>query len=263
MGVEKIRLLKAREIDCRVGTCKKNGFSLLLYKNARVDMDLLDEKYGVDGWQREHREIKGHLFCCVSIWSGSRWIVKEDVGTESNAESTKGEASDSFKRACVNVGIGRELYTAPFIWVNAWQKNNNSVIIERGNKFSTYEKLSVSEIKYNEDREINHLVIVDSDNRERYRFVDYSNVPIEQSKPISGQPDPFKEPKEKSLKEQTKELSLIEKFKKNIIEMGKNPVLKEFEKTEFRGKFKTATTLESLKNLSVEMELAIQTKGRK
>lgn len=121
-----IRLLNANEIDCRVGTCTEKGFSILLYKNARVDMQILDEVYGNSNWQREHKEIKGNLYCGVSIWDEKKqqWITKWDCGVESNTEKEKGESSDSFKRACFNVGIGRELYTAPFIWIEGRVKEN-------------------------------------------------------------------------------------------------------------------------------------------
>ena len=117
----KFRTLKEDEIECRVGQISAKGFTLLLYKNARVDMDLLDETVGAGNWQRDHKELKGNIYCGVSIWDETKkqWITKWDCGTESNTEKEKGEASDSFKRACVNVGIGRELYTSPFIWVNA------------------------------------------------------------------------------------------------------------------------------------------------
>ena len=152
-----IRLLKASEIECRVGSVKNNGMSLLLYKDARADMKILDETFGFDGWKREHQLIDGKLFCTVSIWSDKRgeWITKQDVGTESNAEKEKGQASDAFKRACVNFGIGRELYTSPFIWVKGYEK---------------YEKFDVKEIGYNEDREINYLVITDSKGNECFKF---------------------------------------------------------------------------------------------
>ncbi len=113
------RELKASEIECRVGQVFKNGLALLLYKDARVDMAILDETVGQARWQREHYEVKGNLYCRVGIKIDNEWIWKADCGTESNTEAQKGESSDSFKRACVNWGIGRELYTAPFIWVSA------------------------------------------------------------------------------------------------------------------------------------------------
>lgn len=120
----KFRDLRADEIECRVQSVKENGLVLLLYKDARVDMNILDETVGPSNWQREHYECKGNLFCRVGIgiaqqYGESEWVWKSDCGTESNTEAQKGEASDSFKRACFNWGIGRELYTAPFTWIPA------------------------------------------------------------------------------------------------------------------------------------------------
>ncbi len=111
------RDLTAGDVECRIGMCKENGLQLLLYKDARVDMNILDESVGQERWQREHYEVKGNLYCRVGIRFESGWVWKADCGTESNTEEQKGEASDSFKRACVNWGIGRELYTAPYIWI--------------------------------------------------------------------------------------------------------------------------------------------------
>ena len=165
-----IRTLKANEIECRIGSLKNNGLSLLLYKDARADMKILDETFGFDGWERSHEVIDGKLFCTVRVWSEKRncWISKQDVGTESNAEKEKGQVSDSFKRACVNLGIGRELYTAPFIWVS-------------GN-FDKYEKFDVKEIGYNEDREIINLVITDSEGNIVYNFKNGKQVFIKKTK---------------------------------------------------------------------------------
>lgn len=127
----KFRDLRADEIECRVQSVKENGLVLLLYKDARVDMNILDETVGASNWQREHYECKGNLFCrvgiCVETKKGEtvfpEWVWKSDCGTESNTEAQKGEASDSFKRACFNWGIGRELYTAPFTWIPAEKCN--------------------------------------------------------------------------------------------------------------------------------------------
>lgn len=123
----KFRDLKASEIDCRIQSVHKEGkgLILLLYKDARVDQNILDETVGAENWQREHYECKGNLFCRVGIDRNRGmdeepcWVWKADCGTESNTEAQKGEASDSFKRACFNWGIGRELYTSPFIWIPA------------------------------------------------------------------------------------------------------------------------------------------------
>lgn len=120
------RDLTANEVDVRIGQVAKDGsyLTLLLYKDARCDMAILDETVGAENWQREHYECKGNLFCKVGINTNynksdsvPNWVYKSDCGTESNTEAEKGEASDSFKRACVNWGIGRELYTAPLIYI--------------------------------------------------------------------------------------------------------------------------------------------------
>ena len=93
----------------------------------------------------------------VGTWK-KQWIAKEDTGTESNTEKEKGLASDSFKRACFNWGIGRELYTAPFIYISA-----DKVKIEPKNgKPSTYDKFEVSQIGYDEHKSINMLVVINS-----------------------------------------------------------------------------------------------------
>jgi hypothetical protein len=122
------RVLTANEVDVRIGQVAKDGSYLtcLLYKDARADMIILDETVGTENWEREHYECKGNLFCKVGInvdynreTDFPNWVYKSDCGTESNTEAEKGEASDSFKRACVNWGIGRELYTAPFIYIPA------------------------------------------------------------------------------------------------------------------------------------------------
>lgn len=158
--MKEIRLLKAEEIECRVGIVKENGLSLLLYKDARVDQKILDETFTPFGWQRFHQVIGGSLYCTVEVWDEEKhqWIEKQDVGVASNAEAEKGQASDSFKRACVNWGIGRELYSAPFIWIPA----EKAGIQMKNNKWYTNEAFHVSRIEYGEDRSICSLVIVNS-----------------------------------------------------------------------------------------------------
>lgn len=114
-----MRELRADEIEVRVAQCSRNGVSLLLYKDSRCDMRILDETFGVTGWRDSYQSINGELFCTIEIWDTgkSQWIAKQSNGTPSNMEAEKGRASDAFKRAGFMLGIGRELYTAPFIWV--------------------------------------------------------------------------------------------------------------------------------------------------
>ena len=167
------RVLTADEIECRVAQVGKTtngaGCSLLLYKDARCDQRLLDETVGCFSWKREHQLINGNLYCTVSIKSpDGEWVSKQDVGTESNTEAVKGEASDSFKRACFNWGIGRELYTAPRIFVTL----ASSEVTETQGKVRVSPKVSfkVANIGYDEKRNINALTIVDGTGAVRYEL---------------------------------------------------------------------------------------------
>lgn len=142
------RDLKSSEIDCRPAMINEKGISLLLYKDARVDQDILDETVGAMDWQRKH--TRDNANCIVSIWDNEKkqWIEKEDTGTESNTEKEKGLASDSFKRACFNWGIGRELYTAPFIWIPAEKVNITKKNDSKGKIiYSTSDKFYVEKIQ--------------------------------------------------------------------------------------------------------------------
>ena len=156
-----IRLLRENEIECRTATVRKNGVSILLYKDARVDQRILDETFGLFGWKRSHQSIDGNLYCTVEILDrdSGEWVSKQDVGTTGYTEKEKSQASDSFKRACFNWGIGRELYSAPFIWIPAGKAN----IRQNGDKYYCNDHFAVAEISYNRDREITGLVIVNSD----------------------------------------------------------------------------------------------------
>ena len=164
----KIRLLKASEIECRVGSISDKGVSLLLYKDARADQRILDETFGIFGWKLSHQCIDGNLYCTVEILDKETgtWIAKQDVGTAGKVENEteKSQASDSFKRACFNWGIGRELYTAPFIWIPAERTD----IQKRNEKFFCNDRFSVAAISYTSERIISSLSIVNSKNKVVY-----------------------------------------------------------------------------------------------
>ena len=157
------RDLYADEIECRVAQAAQNGVSLLLYKDARCDQNILDETVGPMSWMRQH--TRDNANCFVSIWDENKqmWVGKEDTGTESNTEKEKGLASDSFKRACFNWGIGRELYTAPFIWVpaSACEKLEKD---DRSGKWKCNDKFEVASIAI-ENKKIVGLSIRNSKTR--------------------------------------------------------------------------------------------------
>lgn len=175
------RNLNVSEIECRISTVKSSGLSLLLYKDARCDMSVLDETVGSENWQRSHELINGNLFCNVGInvnyldpSATPAWVWKQDVGTESYTEKEKGQASDSFKRACFNWGIGRELYTAPFIWIpsDKCEIKESGKTDQRGNKTMTcFDRFRVEQILY-ENKKIVALSIKNERSNQRVFMMD-------------------------------------------------------------------------------------------
>ena len=163
--MEEIRLLSKEDIEVRVAQTlagnNKVRVNLLLYKNARVDMKIMDDLFTPMGWKRTHKLIGDRLYCCVEVYNPEtkEWICKEDVGVESNTEAEKGQASDSFKRACVNWGIGRELYTAPKITI---ELNENEYTKDQNSRIKVWAYFSVKSIGYDsKTRTITSLEIQD------------------------------------------------------------------------------------------------------
>jgi hypothetical protein len=182
----KFRRLNANEIDARVSTISEKGCSLLLYKDARVDQNILDETVGPEYWKRSHQLIGNNLYCTVSIYNKELgvWVDKQDVGTESYTEKEKGQASDSFKRACFNWGIGRELYTAPFIWVKA----GDVKIEDKNGKSTTYDTFSVRDIGYDNDGNINRLKIYNEKQKKvAYIYGKTDSTPITEEEQFDNQ----------------------------------------------------------------------------
>jgi hypothetical protein len=157
-----MRKLKANEIECRVAQVSAKGCSLLLYKTARVDRAILDEEFGVMNWQNDFKVIDGKMYGGIGVSrsanGNTEWIWKWDCGTESNTEQEKGQASDCFKRAGFKWGIGVELYTAPFIFIQCETVRNSAGKYELVNKYVKYE---VQEIGYADNGDIDKLVIID------------------------------------------------------------------------------------------------------
>ena len=174
-----IRTLYPEEIELKVQMVRQNGACFILYKDSRVDMNLLDEAFGPLGWKNEHFVLDGKTFCTISIWDSvkNEWITKSNVGSLDNnngaggSAKVKGEISDSFKRAATVVGIGRELYTAPFIWIGADKIEIRQQGDGKDAKYSTNTPLHVSMIEYDEKRRISLLEIQkDRDGQVVYRY---------------------------------------------------------------------------------------------
>ena len=165
----KFRELKADEIEVRVSRVTNAGVELLLYKDARCDMRILDETVGAANWQCDYYEHKNTLFCRVGILvdrvlgdNNSEWVWKANAGAPSNMEAQKGEASDAFKRACFCWGIGRELYTAPRIFVYA----DKCVKLSQGKngKMQCYDQFRVAKVAIEDGRITGIRIVNDSNN---------------------------------------------------------------------------------------------------
>lgn len=149
-----MRALRADEVEVRVSRCSAKGAALLLYKTSRTDMAMLDEVYGPERWQCRYEVVKGVLNCSIGVYvnitghkdetyMGNEWVWKQAAGTPSNTEAEKGESSDALKRAGFLWGIGRELYTAPFIWVPAEKLQK---LQERNGKWQCFDRFEVKQL---------------------------------------------------------------------------------------------------------------------
>ena len=221
----KFRTLRADEIDCRVQAVTEKGCSILLYKDARVDQNILDETVGPERWQRKHELINENLFCSVGILCKREddlyeWVWKQDVGTESYTEKEKGQASDSFKRACFNWGIGRELYTAPFTFIHA----GNVKLEQKNGKWTTYDRFTVGQIEYTEGK-ISFLTIQDRNGKKVFSYGKPGGKDEQPEGTMMVGPIPadyiFKHSKETISKEAAQ--ALADEAKKNGVDPAKIP----------------------------------------
>lgn len=163
--------LTINEIDFRVQSVNKAGYATILaYKDARVDMNRLDAVYGVGYWQKKYDVINDNLFCSVGVWNKelNQWVWVQDVGTESMAEKEKGQASDAFKRACFNLGIGRELYDYPIIQVKLLDEELDKTTGKPNWNFKLKEWIWFS--KFNENGKLNYLGAKDQNGKVRFQF---------------------------------------------------------------------------------------------
>lgn len=171
--------LTVNEINFRVQSINKGGYATLLaYKDARVDINRLNASFGQLGWQRKHEIIGGQLFCSVGIWNAGigEWVWKQDVGVESRTEAQKGKASDSFKRACFNLGIGIELYSYPIIQI---QLGSDEWSMPGGKPKQTWKFKLKEWVWYSEFDDKNQLVclaakqLINGKKRLRYKFGEF------------------------------------------------------------------------------------------
>jgi hypothetical protein len=204
----RFRPLRADEIDCRIGRITADGLSLLLYQDARAAMDILDETVGSMNWTRHHSMINDRLYCTIAVYDTEKnaWVEKQDVGTESNTEPEKGQASDSFKRAAVNFGIGRELYSAPFIWVKAADCN----IVQENGRRVCRDGFRCTNIEYDDRGNIKALTIRNEKTKKDVFTEPKREIPKDARPDLNAEPEP--KPEEPRLITKTKAAALINKM---------------------------------------------------
>lgn len=226
----KFRYLTAEDVEVRVQQATEKGVTLLLYKDARCDMRILDETVGPENWDCQYSEIAGKLFCTVGINCGegtyTNWVYKQDVGVPSNMESEKGEASDAFKRACFKWGIGRELYTSPFIWVPA-EKLARLRKNERSGKWQCFDRFRVKRMTVQDGR-IGELSIVNEKN-----VLVYGN-PFEELKAEKAESRKNRFAKVSELKTKAIEIGIKEEGIKAWLDVTFGKPMKEFTAEEIR-----------------------------
>lgn len=213
MEVKEIRDLRADEVEVRVNTVDERGCSLLLYKDARCDMNILDETFGIYGWKKHYEMIGGQLFCTIEIKDPDtgEWIAKQDVGVESNSEPEKGRASDAQKRAAFAVGIGRELYTAPKIWVSA---NKIDIVQKKDGKFQVKTNFKVTEMEIKNKRIVSLEISAKSRGRDWEEV--YSMV---NKKPVERTTEQPKTPEQQTIATRTDLISSLYNMDRKICDM--------------------------------------------
>lgn len=215
--MKKIRTLKAEEIEVRVQSVKNGKANMLLYINSRAATDLLDETYGMENWTIEYKEVAGQIYGKLSIWDNdnSRWIFREDTGSESNVEANKGLASDIVKRCIVRFGV-TELYSSPKIQIDDDGYGNTGY--------------KVTEITYDDRRNITHLVIANRFGKETFRW-DANEAPKKTFKmnnetPVETKPElEYREKYQSDKENREKELvqwcsQLKEEFPDRYLQIG-------------------------------------------
>jgi hypothetical protein len=225
------RPLTIEDIDFRVQSINAKGYATILaYKSARVDMQRLDQAVGPLNWQRKHELIDGKLFCHVGIYNeeNGEWVWKSDVGTESMTEATKGESSDSFKRACFNWGIGRELYDYPIISIPLVLDTEYELVSGKGRQKWG---LKLRDWKWHSqftDGKVNYLACKDTNGKLRFQWGEYIKEETQPKVQQNAQSviDPDANPQGVLKKKTDAEIELEAVTQEYITVVGKKPTAK-------------------------------------
>lgn len=118
---------------------KEKGFGIAVpYVTNRAIQQRLDKAVGADGWKNEYIPWhsdgeKQSQLCGISIYFEDRkeWVTKYDGAEDSDIEPVKGGLSDSMKRAAVQWGVGRYLYSMGTVYVDV-EKRGETHVISKG-----------------------------------------------------------------------------------------------------------------------------------
>ena len=231
MNLEKLNEpLTIEDIDFRVQSISAKGYATILaYKSARIDMQRLDQAVGPLNWQRKHELIDGKLFCHVGLYNPetSQWTWKSDVGTESMTEATKGEASDSFKRACFNWGIGRELYDYPIISIKLVEKDEYEVTSGRAKQTWGLRLRDWTWFSQFTDGKISYIACKDTNGKLRFQWGTYVKEETPTPAPkVNPANDPDANPQGVLKKKTDAEIELEALTQEYISVIGKKPTAK-------------------------------------
>lgn len=115
------------DLEWKVQTCGNgnNGIWALVvpYISARAIQARLDQVMGVAGWKNRYEpimkgpDVAGWL-CFLALKFDGEWIEKVDGADLTDIEAVKGGLSNALKRAAVQWGLGRYLYSFEKCWAN-------------------------------------------------------------------------------------------------------------------------------------------------
>ena len=180
------RKLEEKEVHIKVIRADLNEVELALYTDRMTVENIMDETFGPMNWMSSHKtRTKGNgeeeCYCAVSVWDERKqcWIMRDDVG---DGETDKIQCTDAFKRACVNFGIARELYTLPEPLICSTSQNVNGKIHTKINispqpdgTVICPDSFSLLQYCTNDAGRIDAICIKDNSTGEKVFLADYAN----------------------------------------------------------------------------------------
>ncbi|WP_160665104.1 Rad52/Rad22 family DNA repair protein [Pseudarthrobacter sp. ATCC 49987] len=124
---------KPEDIEWRVQRSGVKGQSgwvqVIAYIDNRAVQNRLDDVVGPENWRDQFdTSPNGGILCGLSIRVNGEWITKWDGADNSDIEPIKGGLSNAMKRAAVQWGIGRYLYSLEAVYQSVYQSEGENYI---------------------------------------------------------------------------------------------------------------------------------------